>query len=299
MRIVNNNISSIGGKLICPLLFTILFLPTFASQYSSTHPTDLEYEECIDSASHYASKSKWREAEEATIKALRLKPANKSNWLLWSNLAEIRLKQDNYEGALEAYNIGLSKNPRSVKMLSGRASIFMYLQDINQALVDLNAVLETDSINEWARMMRGFVNLENGNIDQAEDDFTYIVSLNPKSSDGYTGLASVAKLRGNVKDAEKYYSKSLEIQKDLEVYIHYISLLADNGKLSEASEQLRNAMKEYPRNGNLFLLRGYLHKLSYQNDEAEIALKLAREYGADEELIKALFPKKDQDKGKK
>ena len=98
--------------------------------------------------------------------------------------------------------------------------------------------------------------------------------------------------RGNVKEALDMFSKSIDLNPDETTYIYKITLQADNGMLPEAAETLRSAMKQFPRNGNLFLLRAYLHKLNFQQEETEIALKLAKEYGADNHLIESLFPGK-------
>ena len=276
------------GKVICPLLL-IIFVSVAQSQNLNgrdfANDSEKAFEVLVDSAEYYSSIKNWKDAERTTINALRLKPANKSNWLLWANLAEIRQNLDDSEGALEAYNIGLSLQPNSINMLSGRAALLISEKKMEDALTDLDILLKNDSTLEWPRMIRGMVLMELKNTTEAEKDFEYLKKNYPENTQGYNGLASIAIQNGEIDKAITLYSESLKIMPDETIYFYKVTLLADNGRLPEASETLREAMKAFPRNGNLYLLRAYLHRLNYQNEEAEIALKLAKEYGADQTLI--------------
>ena len=44
------------------------------------------YIELADSADNYMKRERWEDAERMIMGALRHEPANRSNWLLWSNL---------------------------------------------------------------------------------------------------------------------------------------------------------------------------------------------------------------------
>lgn len=281
-----------GSKLICSLsiIFSFLILP-YSAALEIKAQTSVTFEELVDSAELYSSLKKWNKAEEMTIKALQLKPANKMNWLLWSNLAEIREKLDDIDGALTAYNIGLSLQPSSPKMRMGRAAVLMEVGRSEEAIADLSELIALDSIAEWPRMIRGMAHLGLGELNKAEEDFMVLKGINPENPQSYNGLAKIRAKQGKIKEAITLFSESLRINKDVDIYFYKISLQADNGMLPEASETLREAMKNFPRNGNLFLLRAYLHKLNFQQEEAEIALKLAKEYGADPQLIEVIFPK--------
>ena len=89
--------------------FLILSLVTICAVLSGMAQTYIQY---VDSADNYIKRENWEAAERMTIAALRLKPANKLNYLLWSNLGDIRTRQQNYEGALEAFEIALASAPR-------------------------------------------------------------------------------------------------------------------------------------------------------------------------------------------
>ncbi|MDE6408789.1 MAG: tetratricopeptide repeat protein, partial [Muribaculaceae bacterium] len=272
-----------GSKQACSLLFFAIFAIFNISLNSMANSgvKDLSFEELVDSADYYSAHKRWEDAERATVNALRLKPANKTNWLLWSNLAEIRNNLHDTEGALTAYNVGLSLQPNSEKMLTGRAALFLQEKRFEDAISDLDHLLENDSTLEWPRMIRGMLMLDQGHTEKAEKDFIMLKRLYPENPQSYNGLATIKARNGDYEEAVKLYNSSLALSPDENIYFYKVLLLADHGKLPEASESLREAMKTYPRNGNLFLLRAYIHKLNFQNDEAEIALKLAKEYGAD------------------
>ena len=290
-----------GGKHMCPLLFLVLFatLLMFNNNAEASRSNELNFETCIDSADYYSSVKRWADAERFTVNALRLKPANKTNWLLWANLAEIRRNLNDADGALTAYDIGLSLQPLSERMLSGRASLLIEEKRMDEAITDLNTLLKNDSTLEWPRMIRAMLLLEMGQRSKAEDDYNILKQQYPTNVQAYNGLAAIHAMDGDTDKAIDLYTQSLNIQPDVDAYFYKIMLQADHGQLQQASETLRQAMKEYPRNGNLFLLRAYLHKLNFQNEAAEIALKLAVEYGADPHLIEKIFPKNRSNKGKK
>lgn len=290
------NIVKEGGKVICPLF---LVLPIFQANAQTSHDmylsdpeVALQYELYIDSAANFASRQKWKDAERCTLEALRINPADRSNWLLWANLGEIRSRLGDNEGAIEAYTIGLSRNPESPKMLTGRASVLLLENRNEEALEDIESVLKIDEKAEWPLMIRGFMLLGQGKLDKAKEDFTKLTEYYPDYTPGYEGLARACVAEDNWQEALKFCDMAIEKDSNPDLWYLKVSLLADHDKLSEASEALREAMKKYPRNGNLFLLRAYIHKLSFRNEEMEIDMKLAKEYGADPHLIGIIEQKK-------
>ncbi|MDE6718189.1 MAG: hypothetical protein K2J70_08365, partial [Muribaculaceae bacterium] len=104
MRLKHNKYEYTRGKSLCPLFLFLTFAFSWVNADAEESLLSIEekYEALIDSAECYASNHRWEEAEKTTVAALQLRPANKANWLLWSNLAEIRLKRNNPAGALEA-----------------------------------------------------------------------------------------------------------------------------------------------------------------------------------------------------
>lgn len=294
-----------GGKLICLLCVILWSALLSANGEINSGISDIKevnniisdsiskrlYEIYLDSADRAIKAEMWSIAEKYTIKALKERPADKTNWLLWSNLGEIRRQGGNVEGALDAFNIGLSRNPDSRIMLNSRAAVLLELNNKELALEDLNHLLNLYPDSENGRIMRGVLYLEKGEIDNSKKDFNYVKDKYPENADSYAGLAQCYARDKNINEIISNSNESLKREDKESVHILKIITLAEDGKLAEAWEALRIAMKTHPRSGNLFLMRAYLHKLSFRNEEMAIDLKLAKEYGADSDLKESIFGK--------
>ena len=118
-------IQNVEGVLRRPLLLClVMMLADIVYTHADTFER-LSYEALIDSAEYYSQRSDWERAEKLTVEALRRKPASASNWILWSNLAEIRSRMGDVDGALDAYDIGLSQRPESLTLHKGRAALYI------------------------------------------------------------------------------------------------------------------------------------------------------------------------------
>ena len=60
-------------------------------------------------------------------------------------------------------------------------------------------------------------------------------------------------------------------------------------QLSEASADISDAMKLYPLNGELYLLRAWLNKLYYRHSDAESDVKRAIELGVNAQKAKMIL----------
>lgn len=249
------------------------------------------YIQCVDSADNCIRNQNWKGAEEMTLKALRLKPASKLNALLWSNLAEIRNKLEDYDGALQAYEVGLAQDPSSTKMLCGKASIHLTRNQEDQALVDINHALELDSTLIWPRNMRGLIAMRHQDWESAEKDFQTLMQLNPEIATPYAMLGKLQVMRGNTSQAKDFLSRAIELGPEEESMFYLSLIYLDEDNLKDASTIIHDALKRFPNSGNLYLLKAALAKKSFENDKAEKFKKTAINYGADSQLIERFFPK--------
>ena len=60
-------------------------------------------------------------------------------------------------------------------------------------------------------------------------------------------------------------------------------------QLADASADIGDAMKLYPLNGELYLLRAWLNKLYYRHNDAEADAKRAIELGVNAEKVKTML----------
>ncbi len=65
------------------------FLTGSANSSDKTDIANSRYIQLADSADYFIKKQNWSEAEKYTLAALRNRPADKLNYLLWSNIGQI------------------------------------------------------------------------------------------------------------------------------------------------------------------------------------------------------------------
>lgn len=248
-----------------------------------------EYLALADSVDNYIKKERWTDAEQSILKALRMEPGNFTNSLLLSNLGVVQTQQGRYEEALESFRLGLSIAPKSSVLYNNRARTYLHMGQYDDALEDLNKSLDIDSIQEWPLRMRGFI-LINKDPEGAKRDFHKLGNYFPKNPAAMSGLAAIAEKEGHFEEALKYYNEALILEEDPEIRFSRILLKINMDKYSEASADIKEAISRYPDYGEFYLLRGYLKKLNFRYDEANVDKKIALDKGADKQLVEQLLP---------
>lgn len=263
-----------------------LFAAAAADAQSYTHT----YVERADSADHYIKNERWEEAERNLKAALRLEPANPGNALLLSNLGYVQTMLGRYDEAIGSYDISLSIAPKSAVVLSNRALAYAAAGRNEEALDDLDAALAIDSTRVMPLKMRGLLRLGKGDCAGARHDLSALVKADPKNPAAYDGLAQCEIIDGNVDKAIEMASAALGLEPSADRYCLKASLEIDASRLPEAAETLRKAIEEYPRYGDLYLLRARLHQLNYRPADMETDIRTAESNGASPELLQRLFP---------
>ncbi len=265
-------------------IFLLLFICAGINVSAQTY---IQY---VDSADYYIRRELWDKAEEMTVKALRSMPANKLNYLLWSNLGDIRSRKGDNDGALQAFDIALASNPENASIMAKRAYVYLSKNDVENALNDIDNSLRIDSVQEWPLQARANIRMNEGKYTEAEKDFRSLNSLYPDNPEAYTGLGKIASTHGDSKEAEKCFRRALELKDTEETRFLLILLLININDVPKAKEELLVALKRYPRSGNLYLLRGVIHKINFENESAMLDRKIALDYGASPELVGKLLP---------
>lgn len=268
------------------LLFLICFV--FCAILPGMAQTYIQY---VDSADNYIKRENWRDAERMTIAALKTKPANKLNYLLWSNLGDIRTRMEDYDGALQAFEIAMASAPKKELILNNRAYTYLQMGAAEKAYDDINESLKLDSVQEWPLKMRGVLNLSKARYTDSEKDFKSLRQHFPANASAYSGLGKLEAIKGNADSAISLFEKSIELEQSDDTWFYLILVNIESGNLPKAKEHLLIALKRYPRCGNLYLLRGLIHKKNFENNEADIDKKIALDYGADPHLVEQYLPK--------
>lgn len=247
------------------------------------------YIERADSADRYIRQERWDDAERNLKAALRLEPGNPGNALLLSNLGFVQTRMGKVDEAIESYTVSLAIAPRSAVVLSNRGMAYLDAGHAKEALADFDASLAIDSMRTMPLKWRGLLLLETNDIPRARHDLMRLVSIDPEDPLAFEGLARCDMAEGNFRGAVSHISKAISLESSAERFFLKASAEIDATMLPEAAETLREAIREFPRYGNLYLLRARLHQLNYRPSDAETDRKTALANGGDPELALQLL----------
>ena len=268
---------------------TILLLITVAA-YSSADAVAQTYEAYLDSADNYIRLERWHDAAEATRHALRLKPGSPLNSRLFSNLGICLMHEGDYKSAIEAFDLALVRMPADAPLLASRASANVLDGNREAALVDVDKALSIDSLNSDALRIRGQLMLMKRRFPEAERDFSLLCKVDSTEVWGPAGLAECRINDGNYVEAYTLLDRAIALSDSPELRISLVQAQIEANRLDLAEESIREALKLYPRVGEFYLFRAVIHKKFYQNTEAELDKKIAKEYGADSQIFEHYFP---------
>ncbi len=225
-------------------------------------------------------------AIEATDSALRISPANPLNAMLQVNAATMLLETDRPLDALARLDIAHNLVPESTTVLQRRAEILLSLNRNDEALSDLTAMLEIDSLLIEPRLKRGMLELYKGNYEQAKSDFDTLNRLAPDNIATATGYAVYYMETDDLAQAKQWLSVIIDTEPDADYYAMRAYCNLQLNLLPEAGQDISSAMKLNPDDPVLYLYRARLNKLLYQYDKARADAKTAMTMGIDREVIK-------------
>ena len=248
-----------------------------------------DYYELIDSAESCIKEQKWDRAELFLKKVLLSYPDDNNNSLVLSNLATVQRYQGKYKESINNYSYAINMTPKAVTLIKNRASLYMDLDCVKEALEDYERVLLIDANDEESRYYHGILSLRLDDLDAAKKDFDYILHNNPVSGLGREGLGMWHMKQKNYIDAIKCFTEiikhrpsSLILSKRAECYLSM-------KRLNDATEDIRVAIDMTPDDGYLYVLRAKLNKLRYNAEDFERDLALAEKYGINRELAEYIL----------
>lgn len=255
-------------------------------------PTD-DYERYLltaDSAARLMKAERWSDAEAALKRALRLRPADPSNGLLFSNLGYCQTMQGDYATALQSYDIALIKTKDSPAIYENRARTYLLQGDEQHARQDLDRAIDLDSTRRNALTLRSTLLLKQGDSEKALTDLKLLDKVHPGDAWTLTAMGECLVRKGDKSEADSCFREALLHNPDPESYTAIAGHYIDSDRLQDADETIYQALTRYPREGMLYLLRGVLHRMRFQNTEAEIDKKIAMEYGVDSQTVEDYLP---------
>lgn len=287
------------NSLIKPTVLTILSLlfPLFISAMPVDsanvevllNKEDSIYLSYVSKADSAIAKGEWSVAESMLLTAMRSYPSNPTNVMLLSNLAMIQFQQGKDSVALASINDAYFMAPKSITVLNNRARIHKAMGMVDEAYEDYSQMIDIDSTLLEPLYMHGLIALSKSDYDTAKKDFDALERLDADNEMVLDAKASLSFYTQQYQDGIKYYTKLIKNNPSEEYYYNRAVCYILTEQLAEASADIGDAMKLYPQNGELYLLRAWLNKLYYRHSDAEADAKRAIELGVDIEKVKTML----------
>jgi tetratricopeptide (TPR) repeat protein len=101
----------------------------------------------------------------------------------------MHFREEKYAHAVEAFSDFLASHPAHVKSLLNRSLALGLMDNFDEAIADLDAVLKIDPSHADAYYSRGYWHEFAGRYDEAAKSYEKCITLNPRNYDAYLGLA--------------------------------------------------------------------------------------------------------------
>lgn len=267
-------------------LYITIFL-TLVSIYNLSAKKD--YYELVDSAENNIKIQKWDKAELFLKEVLKNYPDDNNNSLIISNLATVQRYQGKYKEAINNYTFAINMTPNAVTLLKNRASLYLDIDSVIDALEDFERILLLDEKDEETRYYHGILSIRVGDMDAAKKDFDYILFNNPSSGLGREGLALWFKKRGDNIEAIKYYTEIIKQHPSAIRLSNRAECYLSLKRLNDAESDIRKALEMAPEDAYLYVLRAKLNKARFNRADVERDLDLAEKYGISRKLSNQLI----------
>ena len=267
-------------------LYITIFL-TLVSIYNLSAKKD--YYELVDSAENNIKTQKWDKAELFLKEVLKNYPDDNNNSLIISNLATVQRYQGKYQEAINNYTFAINMTPNAVTLLKNRASLYLDIDSVTDALEDFERILLLDEKDEETRYYHGILSIRVGDMDAAKKDFDYILFYNPSSGLGREGLALWFKKRGDNIEAIKYYTEIIKQHPSAIRLSNRAECYLSLKRLNDAESDIRKALEMAPEDAYLYVLRAKLNKARFNRADVERDLDLAEKYGISPKLSNQLI----------
>lgn len=274
-------------SMIFILLFCLLAIQSSAIDAPGEYPKHVT--EIVSQADSAIADGRWADADKLLVEAIELSPGNPANVLLLSNIGVVRRLMGDEAGALDALNEANAIAPASVTVLNNRAKVYLSMGEKDKAVADYEKVMQLDSTLSDPYFYRGMVRFSRGDIAGASDDFYRLRELSPGSENSLLAMATLHTATGHNDEALAEYRELIKISPDAEYYSGLIENRLALDQLTEAAEDIAEAMKRYPVNPEFYLFRAILNKRRYLYDDARADARRAVSLGADAKMVNSIL----------
>lgn len=213
--------------------------------------------------------------------ALRLDP---NFWQARLALAKVLLEDGDEQRALTLLERARKEGVTDIKLSAYLADAYRQAGRFDQAIEEINTVIEEFPNDEEYIFIRGRIYFDRGNYDTAREDFNKAYELNPRFHDAYFYVGRTSFEDGDYANAKRIFRHVLDYQPNQGEFHFYMGrTFEEEDNLTQALESYRKATavdSEYgEKNPTIYIRRGrILSKLGYTREgkrDVVTALELA------------------------
>lgn len=177
----------------------------------------IAYNDCLTRAFNALYRDSLDQAEELLTRALALRPAAPSNYIVRHYLARIRMARGQYAEAVKELTALLRERPEDREIRSERASCYIENSNPQAALADCNALLvsppsEADHVHALFLRMAAYHALRE--TDKALADTRTILQMDPANKSATLLEASLLAEKGQTAEAMNRYNLYVTAHRD-------------------------------------------------------------------------------------
>ncbi|MBW2000062.1 MAG: tetratricopeptide repeat protein [Deltaproteobacteria bacterium] len=230
------------------------------------------YQNLLVLAHFYETYERWKEAEEAYVKAADNRPREDIGPL--ESLAAYYARRKSYDKAMEVIMRALDTRKGDLNLLFVIAQLQFDSNHLQDADSTLDKILKKDKNNPRANLLKGRIALLEKDFAAALNYFNVAIRSNPEDSFAYyfRGLCYIRK--GESRLAQQDLLKALELNPGLlDARLALARLYLGQRKQKLASQQIGELVKQAPGDVRVIMAKGILHVLENDAKGAEECFK--------------------------
>ena len=177
----------------------------------------------------------------------------------------------NYSESIAAFKRAYDAAPTEIQPMVALVRSYLMAGKTSEAISFLKSVVQASPDNTGARLLQGQLYAANGDKAAAMEAFHAVISQQPKSPVGYTGMANLHLRSGNSAEAEKVVAQGLAaVPGDFSLRMTQAGIYELSGRFDEAIKLYEELLKERP---NADVIANNLASLlaDHRTDKASLA----------------------------
>ena len=190
-------------------------------------------------------------------------------------LGQLYRDQNQISEAIRLFEKALKLNPNSPVLLLQTGLAYQQLGNYQKATEIFRRGMNEESSAKFLRKNLAFALMNQGQIDEAEEEYLKVVKKDPKDGEAYLGLGKIYLKRQLYEQALKHLKKAnTYLHNNLEASYELAKLHEDLGHLEEAQEDFEQILRIHHKSGENYTLAQFRNQSIFLTHLGLIAQKL-------------------------